>query len=149
MRDVTWVNATHFLLHSSAISPHPSNYTHLYSFFACGYERDSVSQPKASPLSKPTFSGTRWGGADVMSMSFCSGRPHSVRAPKRLPGELLRHRDSLIHKQTHKHTSLRSHTLPLHLNGSNYFCCPAEGPKSSLWQILPILDPVHIWFKAI
>lgn len=46
-----------------------------------------------------------------MSMSFCSGRPHSVRAPKRLPGELLRHYDSLIHKQKHK--SALSHIPPL------------------------------------
>lgn len=41
-------------------------------------------------------------GADVMSMSFCSGRPHSVSAPERLLHEQLRHHDSLIHKQTYK-----------------------------------------------
>lgn len=63
-----------------------------------------------------------------MSMSFCSGRPHSVRVPEQLPRERLRHRDSLLHKQTHKHTkSALSHTL----NRSASFSCPAQGPKSS------------------
>lgn len=43
------------------------------------------------------------GAADVMSVSFCSGRPHSVIVPEQLPRKQLRHHDSLIHKQTHKH----------------------------------------------
>lgn len=63
-----------------------------------------------------------------MSVSFCSGRPHSVRAPERLPREHLRHRDSLAHKQT----NLCSHTLHIvsTLNGDTCFDRPAPGPKS-------------------
>lgn len=68
----------------------------------CIWEWGSVSQLKASLLSEPTFSGTRRGEADVMSVSFCSWRPHSVRAPEQPPRERLRHRRVLLHKQTHK-----------------------------------------------
>lgn len=67
--------------------------------------------------------------ADVISVSWMrGGRPHSVIVPEQLPcTQQVRQRDSLIHKQTHKHLFSLSGSSTL--NGDTLYTAHTSQPR--------------------